>query len=63
MTKIIFRMLVVLVILFLAAIQLISMTTGIDILKVYKRQILLGICLFCGLVMAMYIALAMLGIN
>ena len=63
MTKIIFRMLFVLVILINAVIVLLSSVTGVDIYKKYGKQILIGISIFCGAIMAFYIVLALLGIS
>ena len=63
MTKIIFRMLFVLVILINAVIILLSSVTGVDIYKKYGKHILIGISIFCGVIMAFYIALALLGIS
>ena len=63
MTKIIFRMLFVLVILINAVIILFSSVTGVDIYKKYGKRILIGISIFCGVIMAFYIALALLGIS
>ena len=63
MTKIIFRMLFVLVILINAVIILFSSVTGVDIYKKYGKQILIGISVFCGVIMAFYTALALLGIS
>lgn len=63
MTKIIFRLLFVLVIIFNAIIILFSSVTGVDIYKKYGKQILIGISIFCGVIMAFYIALALLGIS
>lgn len=63
MTKIIFRMLFVLVILINAVIILLSSVTGVDIYKKYGKQILIGISIFCGAIMAFYIVLALLGIS
>lgn len=62
-TKIIFRLLFVLVILFNAIIILFSSVTGVDIYKKYGKQILIGISIFCGVIMAFYISLALLGIS
>ena len=63
MTKIIFRMLFVLVILINAVIILFSSVTGVDIYKKYGNQILIGSSIFCGVIMAFYTALALLGIS
>ena len=63
MTKIIFRMLFVLVILINVVIILLSSVTGVDIYKKYGKQILIGISIFCGAIMAFYIVLALLGIS
>ena len=63
MTKIIFRMLFVLIILINAVIILFSSVTGVDIYKKYGKQILIGTSIFCGVIMAFYIALALLGIS
>ena len=63
MTKIIFRMLFVLAIIINAVIILLSLVTGVDIYKKYGKQILIGISIFCGVIMAFYIALALLGIS
>ena len=63
MTKIIFRMLFVLVILISAVIILFSSVTGVDIYKKYGKQILVGISVFCGVIMAFYIVLALLAIS
>lgn len=37
--------------------------TGVNIYKKYGKQILIGISLFAGLVIAFYLALAMLGVE
>ena len=63
MTKIIFRMLFVLAIIINAVIILLSLVTGVDIYKKYGKQILIGISIFCGVIMAFYIVLALLGIS
>lgn len=63
MTKIIFRMLIVLIIVVNAVIVLLSSICGINLYEKYGKHILLGISLFCGVIMAFYIALALLGIN
>ena len=63
MTKIIFRMLFVLAIIINAVIILLSSVTGVDIYKKYGKQILIGISIFCGVIMAFYTALALLGIS
>lgn len=63
MTKIIFRLLFVLVIIINAVIVLFSSLTGVDIYKKYGKQLLIGISIFCGIIMAFYIALALLGIS
>ena len=63
MTKIIFRMLFVLAIIINAVIILLSSVTGVDIYKKYGKQILIGISIFCGVIMAFYIVLALLGIS
>ena len=63
MTKIIFRMLFVLAIIINAVIILLSLVTGVDIYKKYGKQILIGISIFCGVIMAFYTALALLGIS
>ena len=63
MTKIIFRMLFVLVIIINAVIILLSSVTGVDIYKKYGKQILIGTSIFCGVIMAFYIVLALLEIS
>ena len=63
MTKIIFRMLFVLVIIINAVIILLSSVTGVDIYKKYGKQILIGISIFCGVILAFYIVLAFLGMS
>ena len=63
MTKTIFRMLFVLAIIINAVIILFSSVTGVDIYKKYGKQILIGISIFCGTIMAFYIVLALLGIS
>ena len=63
MTKIIFRMLFVLVIIINAVIILLSSVTGVDIYKKYGKQILIGISILCGVIMAFYIVLALLGMS
>ena len=56
-------MLFVLVILINAVIILFSSVTGVDIYKKYGKQILIGISIFCCDIMALYTALALLGIS
>lgn len=63
MTRIVFRILFVIVILFNAFIVLFSSISGVDIYKKYGKQILVGISIFCGIIMAFYISLALLGIS
>ena len=63
MTKIIFRLLLILIIVINALIVLLSTVSGVNIYEKYRNQLLLGISIFCGLVIAFYISLALLGIN
>jgi hypothetical protein len=37
--------------------------TGVNMYKKYGKQILMGISIFCGVIMAFYISLALLGIS
>lgn len=63
MTKIIFRILLVLVIIINMVIVLLSSISGVNIYEKYGKQILVGISIFCGVIMAFYISLALLGIS
>lgn len=56
-------MLIVLIIVVNAVIVLLSSICGINLYEKYGKHILLGISLFCSVIMAFYIALALLGIN
>lgn len=63
MTKIVFRLLSIFVIIINMFIVLLSAVSGVNIYEKYGKYILLGIILFCGLIMAIYISLALLGIS
>jgi hypothetical protein len=63
MTRIVFRILVLLLILVGALITFASMITGVNIWEKYSKQIMLITALFCGMVMAFYVAVALLGLN
>ena len=63
MIRIVFCILLVLVLVFNAILLVLSSVTGINIYDKYGKQILIGVSVFIGLVIAFYVALALLGIT
>lgn len=63
MVRIVLRLLICLFIIFNLVILILSSLTGVNIYKKYGKQILISICIFAGMIIAFYIALALLGIT
>ena len=63
MVRIVLRILLCLFLVFNLVILILCSITGVNIYQKYGKQILIGICAFAGLVIALYIALAMLGVG
>lgn len=63
MIRIIMRILLLLILVFNAILLIISAITGKNIYKEYGKQILIGVSIFSGIIIAFYIALAMLGLG
>ncbi len=63
MIRIVLRILLCLVIILNIAILILSAVTGKNIYKEYGKQICIGISIFVGVIIAFYVALAMLGIG
>lgn len=63
MVRIVLRILIFLFLVFNLILLILSAITGVNIYKKYGRQILIGISVFAGIVIAFYVALAMLGIG
>jgi hypothetical protein len=63
MVRIVLRLLLCLIIAFNIILLVISAITGVNVYKKYGKQILIGVSIFVGVVIAFYIALALLGIG
>ena len=63
MIRIVLRILLILILVFNAILLIISEITGVNIYKKYGKQILIGVSIFAGIIIAFYIALAMLGLG
>lgn len=63
MVRIVLRLLLCLFIVFNLVLLVISSVTGVNVYKKYGKQILIGVCLFAGAIIAFYVALALLGIT
>ena len=63
MVRIVLRLLLILILVFNAILLIISSMTGVNIYKKYGKQILIGVSIFAGFIIALYIALAMLGLG
>ena len=63
MVRIVLRLLLCLFIVFNIVILVISAITGQNIYTKYGKQILIGVSIFAGMIIAFYIALALLGIG
>ena len=63
MVRIVLRLLLCLFIVFNIVILVISAITGQNIYTKYGQQILIGVSIFAGMIIAFYIALALLGIG
>lgn len=61
MVRIVLRLLLCLVIVFNLILLIISAITGVNVYKKYGKQICIGISIFVGVVIAFYVALALLG--
>ena len=63
MVRIVLRLLLCLFIVFNLIILILSAITGQNIYTKYGKQILTGVSIFAGMIIAFYIALALLGIG
>ncbi|MBR6301580.1 hypothetical protein IKR55_02470 [bacterium] len=63
MVRIVLRLLLCLIIAFNIILLVLSAITGVNVYKKYGKQILIGVSIFIGVVIAFYIALALLGIG
>ena len=63
MVRIVLRILLFLFLVFNLILLILSAITGVNVYKKYGKQILIGISIFAGIVVAFYVALAMLGIG
>lgn len=63
MVRIVLRILFVLFLVFNLVLLVISNVTGVNVYQKYGKQILIGISVFAGLIIAFYVALAMLGLG
>lgn len=63
MVRIVLRLLLCLIIAFNIILLVLSAITGVNVYKKYGKQILIGVSIFVGVVIAFYIALALLGIG
>lgn len=63
MIRIALRILLFLFLVFNLVILILCSLTGINIYKKYGRQIIIGISVFAALVIAFYLALALLGVE
>lgn len=63
MVRIVLRLLLCLIIVFNIILLVLSAITGVNVYKKYGKQILIVVSIFVGVVIAFYIALALLGIG
>lgn len=63
MIRIALRILLFLFLVFNLILLILSAVTGVNVYKKYGKQILIGISVFAGVVIAFYVALAMLGLE
>jgi len=63
MIRIALRILLFLFLVFNLVILILCSLTGVNIYKKYGRQIIIGISVFAGLVIAFYLALALVGVE
>ena len=63
MVRIVLRILLCIFLVFNLILLVLSAISGVNVYEKYGKQILIGISLFAGLVVALYLALAMLGIG
>jgi hypothetical protein len=63
LVRIVLRLLFVLFLVFNLILLVISNVTGVNVYQKYGKQILIGVCVFAGLIIAFYVALAMLGLG
>ena len=63
MVRIVLRLLLILILVFNAVLLIISSLTGVNVYQKYGKQILIGVSIFAGMVIAFYVALALLGIT
>lgn len=63
MVRIVLRLLFILIIVFNAVLLILSSVTGVNIYQKYGKQILIGVSIFAGMIIAFYVALAMLGLG
>jgi hypothetical protein len=63
MVRIVLRLLFCLFIVFNLILLIISAITGVNVYKKYGKQILIGVSIFAGMIIAFYVALALLGIG
>ena len=63
MVRIVLRILLCLVLVFNIILLIISAISGVNIYKKYGKQICIGILIFVGVIIAFYIALALLGVG
>lgn len=63
MVRIVLRILLCIFLVLNLILLVLSAITGVNVYEKYGKQILIGISLFAGLVVALYLALAMLGIG
>ena len=63
MVRIVLRILLFLFLVFNLILLILSSITGVNIYKKYGKQLLIGISIFAGLIIAFYVALAMLGLG
>jgi len=63
MVRIVLRLLLILILVFNAVLLIISSLTGVNVYQKYGKQILIGVSIFAGMIIAFYVALALLGIT
>ena len=63
MVRIVLRLLLCLFLVFNIILLVISAITGQNIYTKYGKQILIGVSIFAGVVVAFYVALALLGVG
>lgn len=63
MVRIVLRILLCIFLVLNLILLVLSAITGVNVYEKYGKHILIGISLFAGLVVALYLALAMLGIG